>query len=132
MAIGLMPSSVISTVPTTASKSATSNVLIAPKKMTKSDTEVTSSSGASPPKGLTGGLGSKGHHGAAVYHHPTLGYAIPPPQPAKVARRNARERNRVKQVNCGFELLRSHIPSAAKHKKMSKVRALLKEILKQM
>ena len=131
MAIALMPSSVISTVPTT-SKS-TANILIAPKKMTKSDTEVTSSSGASPPKGLTGGLGSKGHHhGAAVYHHPTLGYAIPPPQPAKVARRNARERNRVKQVNCGFELLRSHIPSAAKHKKMSKVRALMKEILKQM
>lgn len=30
--------------------------------------------------------------------HPTLGYAIPPPIPAKVARRNARERNRVKQV----------------------------------
>ena len=30
--------------------------------------------------------------------HPTLGYAIPPPVPAKVARRNARERNRVKQV----------------------------------
>ena len=126
MAIALMPSSVIST-----SSKSTTNVLIAPKKMTKSDTEVTSSSGASP-KGLTGGLGSKGHHGAAVYHHPTLGYAIPPPQPAKVARRNARERNRVKQVNCGFELLRSHIPSAAKHKKMSKVRALSKEILKQM
>ena len=31
-------------------------------------------------------------------YHPTLGYAIPPPVPAKVARRNARERNRVKQV----------------------------------
>ena len=81
---------------------------IAPK-MTKSD-EVSSSTSkkVSPQQGV-------------VYHHPTLGYAIPPPQPAKVARRNARERNRVKQVNCGFELLRSHIPSAAKHKKMSKV-----------
>merc|ERR1719219_1169713 len=56
--------------------------------------------------------------------HPTLGYAIPPPVPAKVARRNARERNRVKQVNCGFEMLRTHIPSAAKHKKMSKVDTL--------
>ena len=33
--------------------------------------------------------------------HPTLGYAIPPPVPAKVMRRNARERNRVKQV-CTF------------------------------
>ena len=56
--------------------------------------------------------------------HPTLGYAIPPPLPAKVARRNQRERNRVKQVNCGFEMLRTHIPSAAKHKKMSKVDTL--------
>ena len=34
--------------------------------------------------------------------HPTLGYAIPPPVPAKVARRNARERNRVKQVGFYF------------------------------
>lgn len=59
-----------------------------------------------------------------AYLHPTLGYAIPPPVPAKVARRNARERNRVKQVNGGFEMLRSHIPSAAKHKKMSKVDTL--------
>ncbi len=35
--------------------------------------------------------------------------------------RNARERNRVKQVNGGFDMLKSHIPSAAKHKKLSKV-----------
>ena len=35
----------------------------------------------------------------ALAYHPTLGYAIPPPVPAKVARRNARERNRVKQVS---------------------------------
>lgn len=33
------------------------------------------------------------------------------PQPASVQRRNARERNRVKQVNNGFANLRSHIPS---------------------
>lgn len=33
-------------------------------------------------------------------------------QPASVARRNARERNRVKQVNNGFATLRSHIPPA--------------------
>lgn len=79
---------------------------IAPK-MTKSDEQVSSSTNKKPQ--------------GVVYHHPTLGYAIPPPQPAKVQRRNARERNRVKQVNCGFELLRSHIPTAAKHKKMSKV-----------
>ena len=59
-----------------------------------------------------------------IAFHPTLGYAIPPPQPAKVARRNARERNRVKQVNSGFEVLRVHIPTAAKNKKMSKVDTL--------
>lgn len=34
------------------------------------------------------------------------------PQPASVARRNARERNRVKQVNNGFATLRQHIPSS--------------------
>ncbi|KAJ8922754.1 hypothetical protein NQ315_007789 [Exocentrus adspersus] len=33
------------------------------------------------------------------------------PQPVAVARRNARERNRVKQVNNGFANLRQHIPS---------------------
>ena len=59
-----------------------------------------------------------------IAFHPTMGYAISPPLPAKVARRNARERNRVKQVNCGFEMLRAHIPSAAKQKKMSKVDTL--------
>ena len=32
--------------------------------------------------------------------------------PASVARRNARERNRVKQVNMGFAILRQHIPSS--------------------
>ncbi|PSN41442.1 hypothetical protein C0J52_14544 [Blattella germanica] len=35
---------------------------------------------------------------------------LPGHQPASVARRNARERNRVKQVNNGFATLRSHIP----------------------
>ena len=59
-----------------------------------------------------------------IAFHPTLGYAITPPVPQKVARRNARERNRVKQVNCGFEMLRAHIPTAAKQKKMSKVDTL--------
>ncbi|KAJ8976571.1 hypothetical protein NQ317_016365 [Molorchus minor] len=33
------------------------------------------------------------------------------PQPVAVARRNARERNRVKQVNIGFATLRQHIPN---------------------
>ncbi len=54
--------------------------------------------------------------------HPTLGYAIPPPIPLSVARRNARERSRVKTVNSSFECLRMHVPSAARNKKMSKVR----------
>jgi len=39
-------------------------------------------------------------------------YGAPPQQPASVARRNARERNRVKQVNNGFATLRSHIPQS--------------------
>lgn len=37
-------------------------------------------------------------------------YGGPAQQPASVARRNARERNRVKQVNNGFANLRQHIP----------------------
>lgn len=37
-------------------------------------------------------------------------YGGPQQQPASVARRNARERNRVKQVNNGFATLREHIP----------------------
>ncbi|KDR14510.1 hypothetical protein L798_10211, partial [Zootermopsis nevadensis] len=44
-------------------------------------------------------------------HNTHLTYSgIPGHQPASVARRNARERNRVKQVNNGFATLRSHIP----------------------
>ncbi|VEN55411.1 unnamed protein product [Callosobruchus maculatus] len=39
-------------------------------------------------------------------------YGAPPQQPASVARRNARERNRVKQVNNGFATLRQHIPQS--------------------
>ena len=39
-----------------------------------------------------------GKRKANMLYNPTLGYAIPPPVPQKVARRNARERNRVKQV----------------------------------
>jgi len=41
-----------------------------------------------------------------------LGYVLPPAPPASVARRNARERNRVKQVNMGFAVLRNHIPTS--------------------
>ncbi|XP_015922772.1 achaete-scute homolog 1a [Parasteatoda tepidariorum] len=41
-----------------------------------------------------------------------------------VARRNERERNRVRQVNLGFATLRQHVPNGAKSKKMSKVETL--------
>lgn len=46
-----------------------------------------------------------------------------PHQPS-VARRNERERNRVKMVNNGFATLRQHVPNGAKNKKMSKVETL--------
>ena len=52
------------------------------------------------------------------------GYIIPKQQSAGVSRRNERERNRVKQVNLGFEKLRQHVPSGQKNKKMSKVDTL--------
>ncbi|KAK4323601.1 hypothetical protein Pmani_005716 [Petrolisthes manimaculis] len=52
-----------------------------------------------------------------------VGYVMSP-APVAVARRNARERNRVKQVNNGFATLRQHIPGAAKAKKISKVETL--------
>lgn len=45
-------------------------------------------------------------------------------QPVSISRRNARERNRVKQVNNGFAALRQHIPGAARAKKISKVDTL--------
>lgn len=44
--------------------------------------------------------------------------------PTSVARRNERERNRVKMVNLGFATLRQHVPNGAKNKKMSKVETL--------
>uniref|UniRef100_A0A8C3FJL8 BHLH domain-containing protein n=1 Tax=Chrysemys picta bellii TaxID=8478 RepID=A0A8C3FJL8_CHRPI len=43
---------------------------------------------------------------------------------AAVARRNERERNRVKLVNLGFQTLRQHVPNGAASKKMSKVETL--------
>ncbi|XP_054720375.1 achaete-scute homolog 1a-like [Uloborus diversus] len=46
------------------------------------------------------------------------------PQPAAVARRNERERNRVRLVNMGFATLRQHVPHSTKNKKMSKVDTL--------
>ena len=56
-----------------------------------------------------------------IIFHPTLGYAIPPPIPLTVARRNARERTRVKTVNDIYECLRAHVPAAAKAKRLAKV-----------
>uniref|UniRef100_H2ZXL6 Achaete-scute family bHLH transcription factor 1b n=1 Tax=Latimeria chalumnae TaxID=7897 RepID=H2ZXL6_LATCH len=53
-----------------------------------------------------------------------LGYSLPPQQPAAVARRNERERNRVKLVNLGFQTLRQHVPNGSSSKKMSKVETL--------
>lgn len=74
----------------------------------------------------TSGAGNKRRNNGkiATFHHPTLGYAIPPAMPAKVQRRNLRERNRVKNVNSGYEVLKKIIPAAAKQKKMSKVDTL--------
>lgn len=42
----------------------------------------------------------------------------------KTVRRNARERNRVKQIDVGFEKLRVTIPTAAAQKKISRVKIL--------
>uniref|UniRef100_UPI00398F463C achaete-scute homolog 1a n=1 Tax=Pristiophorus japonicus TaxID=55135 RepID=UPI00398F463C len=55
-----------------------------------------------------------------------LGYSLAPaqPPPAAVARRNERERNRVKLVNMGFATLREHVPHGSAGKKMSKVETL--------
>lgn len=57
-----------------------------------------------------------------------LGYSLPQANPASVARRNERERNRVKQVNVGFAKLRSHVPDGEKNKKLSKVETLKQAI----
>lgn len=56
-------------------------------------------------------------------HFGQLGY-LSQPAPAAVAKRNERERNRVKLVNNGFANLRSQLPDGAKNKKMSKVETL--------
>lgn len=53
-----------------------------------------------------------------------FGYTLPQQQPHAVARRNERERNRVKLVNNGFANLREHVPNGAANKKMSKVETL--------
>ncbi|EDO38292.1 predicted protein [Nematostella vectensis] len=45
-------------------------------------------------------------------------------EPSAVARRNERERNRVRLVNDGFSSLRQHIPYFPEKKKLSKVETL--------
>ncbi|XP_021712495.1 achaete-scute complex protein T3 [Aedes aegypti] len=62
---------------------------------------------------LPQGVGLKCKTGASAakkYAYCGLPYAPTPQQAASVQRRNARERNRVKQVNNGFANLRQHIP----------------------
>ncbi|KFB42069.1 AGAP000876-PA-like protein [Anopheles sinensis] len=83
------------------------------------------------PKGA-GGVGPVSTAGKK-YAYGGLPYATPQ-QSASVQRRNARERNRVKQVNNGFANLRQHIPptvvtaltngTRATNKKLSKVDTL--------
>jgi len=45
-------------------------------------------------------------------------------QPGSGARRNLRERNRVRQVNAGFDRLRDHVPQGRRNRKLSKVDTL--------
>ncbi|XP_028812895.1 achaete-scute homolog 1b [Denticeps clupeoides] len=52
------------------------------------------------------------------------GISTSPHRPGAVARRNERERNRVKQVNVGFQSLRQHVPRGPANRKMSKVETL--------
>ncbi|CAL8351680.1 unnamed protein product [Merluccius merluccius] len=58
------------------------------------------------------------------HHHNRQQPPPPPPFVASVARRNERERNRVRQVNAGFQTLRQHVPSGAASGKLSKVETL--------
>ncbi|ESO84162.1 hypothetical protein LOTGIDRAFT_79697, partial [Lottia gigantea] len=55
-----------------------------------------------------------------------MGYNAP--KVGAVSRRNERERNRVKQVNNGFEILREHVPCIKKNKKLSKVETLRRAV----
>ncbi|XP_055585880.1 achaete-scute complex protein T3-like [Uranotaenia lowii] len=57
------------------------------------------------------GLKCKTAISAKKFAYCGLPYAQTPQQTASVLRRNARERNRVKQVNNGFANLRQHIPA---------------------
>ena len=73
------------------------------------------------PASQTGKMSSNRKLQSGVIYHPVLGYPIPPPVPVAVARRNARERSRVKTVNDSYQHLKNHVPGAARQKRMSKV-----------
>ena len=75
--------------------------------------------------------------GASVVHPTTADGRRPPSErrahrrPAQTgrpagsgARRNERERNRVRQVNAGFDRLRDHVPQGRRNRKLSKVDTL--------
>ncbi|XP_013414747.1 achaete-scute homolog 1a [Lingula anatina] len=51
-------------------------------------------------------------------------FGLEKPRPAAVARRNQRERNRVRLINHCFHTLRDHVPNSVKNKKLSKVETL--------
>ncbi len=61
------------------------------------------------------------HH---PYHHMYHHHHLQPPHPGSIARRNERERNRVKTINGTFAKLRQHLPTPGKAKKLSKVQIL--------
>lgn len=78
-----------------------------------------SSSKRSNSKSSSSIIGNSHNHHQHINHHHNHH-----PLPTSVARRNERERNRVKMVNLGFATLRQHVPNGAKNKKMSKVETL--------
>lgn len=47
--------------------------------------------------------------------------SVPCKNPASVAKRNARERRRIQNVNKAFDELREHVPIGSQNKKISKV-----------
>ncbi len=63
-------------------------------------------------------------HRGGCGSYPVLIEPAMPLTPPKTVRRNARERNRVKQIDQGFDKLKSNIPCAAAQKKISRVRIL--------
>jgi len=69
---------------------------------------------ASPPAANDRRLAGRSRRRAAVAGRPA----------GSGARRNERERNRVRQVNAGFDRLRDHVPQGRRNRKLSKVDTL--------